>query len=98
MNHVVCDVCERSIPTTSSKAMHVGPVFVGVSREYGDPIDADLCSPACCADWLEQFFGPRPDFAAAKAAAQRDEMAMAGAYDNAEDVEAGLPYSPPVAS
>lgn len=65
MNQVVCDECERPIPTNAPTAFRLVRVFDGLG-EVGDPRDADFCCVACLRQWLEhEYPARRPDFDAA---------------------------------
>lgn len=89
---ITCDRCLRPM-RTGFRVSLVG----GLVPESGDPC-GDFCSLACVDDNVSRLRGRRPDFDAARDAAgvrQLEELAMAGAYDNADDIAAALPYSPP---
>lgn len=103
MRPVVCDQCARPIPAGCS-AFHLEQPWIS-HVEYGDIVSADLCDVGCLRGFIERSYPQRqPDFAATRAlldaiasTADLDERGCAGEYDNAQDLEAALPYNPPLA-
>lgn len=102
---VTCDGCGRVIPEGCAAFRLEQPRLLG-KLEYGDIVRVDLCDVGCLRGFVERQWPQRtPDFAATKAlldtlagVADLDERGCNGEYDDAADIEAGLPYSPPAAA
>lgn len=87
MQRFFCDHCRRIIAGRGVAISHINPT---VDSEVGDVRAAHLCDVACVEAWLAvNYPRRRPAFAETKALlediADRDERAMCGEFDNADD-------------